>query len=150
MARVIEEVLSSVRPRALARSVEIGAAVSIDAPVSADRLRSRQILHNLLSNTIRFTPKGGSVEVKVARSTRLAEISISDRGIGIPQEQQQAIFDKFYDVRAGGIQRAHEGTGLGLAITKRHLEQDGGTISLSSQRGKVTPVTFTLPLEQPL
>ena len=82
------------------------------------------------------------------RCARFAEISVSDTGIGIPEDQQQVIFDKFYQVR-DGIQHAHEGTGLGLAITKRLVEQHCGTISLKSQPNKGTCVTFTLPLEQP-
>jgi PAS domain S-box-containing protein len=146
---VIEEALSSLRLRAAARSLEIGVETGIDSPVRADRLRFKQILLNLLTNAIKFTPEGGRVQVEVTRRDGFAEISVSDTGIGIPEGQQQAIFDKFYQVRSG-VQGASEGTGLGLAITKRLVEQHCGSISLTSEPGKGTRVTFTIPLEQSL
>lgn len=143
---VVTEALSSVLLRATAKSLEIETDISIPMPVCADRLRVKQILHNLLTNAIKFTPDGGRVRVGVGPCGHFAEISVSDTGIGIPEDQQQAIFDKFYQVRAG-IQGGHEGTGLGLAITKRLVEQHGGSISLKSEPGNGTCVTFTIPLE---
>jgi signal transduction histidine kinase len=145
---VIAESISSVQPRATAKSLEIGTDISIPTPVWADRLRVKQILHNLLTNAIKFTPNGGRVRVEATTGRgRFAEISVSDTGIGIPEDQQQAVFDKFYQVRTG-IQRVHEGTGLGLAITRRLVDQHGGSISLKSEPGNGTCFTFTLPLEQ--
>jgi PAS domain S-box-containing protein len=146
---VIAEALSSVLPRATAKSLEIETDISIPMPVCADRLRVKQILHNLLTNAIKFTPDGGRVRVGVAPCGHFAGISVWDTGIGIPEDQQQAIFDKFYQVRAG-IQGGHEGTGLGLAITKRLVEQHGGSISLKSEPGNGTCLTFTIPLEESL
>jgi len=144
---VIAEALSSVRPRATAKSLEIETDISIATPVYADRLRFKQILHNLLTNAIKFTPDGGSVRVQAAGRGGFAEISVRDTGIGIPDDQQQAVFDKFYQVRAG-IQGGHEGTGLGLAITKRLVDQHGGNISLKSEPGNGTCFTFTIPFER--
>jgi PAS domain S-box-containing protein len=145
---VIEEVLSSVRPRAAAKSLEIGFDIPIATPILADRLRLKQILHNLLANAIKFTPRRGSVRVAAAPCAGYAEISVSDTGIGISEEQQQAVFDQFYQVRAG-TQDGQEGTGLGLAITKRLVEQHRGSIRLRSEPGKGTCFTFTLPLAGP-
>jgi PAS domain S-box-containing protein len=145
---VIEEGLSSVRPRATAKSVEIRTDVSIPTPVFADRVRFKQILHNLLTNAIKFTPDGGKVWVEAAPRDRFAEVSVSDTGIGIPEDQRQSVFDKFYQVRtatAGVL----EGTGLGLAITKRLVEQHGGRIWLKSETGNGSSFTFTIPLAIP-
>ncbi len=144
---VIEEALSSVRPRATAKSIGLEANISISTPVSADRLRFKQILHNLLTNAIKFTPDGGSIRVRAARPDAFAEISVSDTGIGIPEDQQWAVFNRFYQVRAG-TQGGHEGTGLGLAITKHLVDQHGGSISLKSEPGKGTCFTVSIPLER--
>jgi PAS domain S-box-containing protein len=144
---VIEEALSSVRPRATAKSVQIRANASIPTPVFADRLRLKQILHNLLTNAIKFTPDGGNVQVEAAVRASFAEISISDTGIGIPEDQQHAVFDKFYQVRTA-TQGGPEGTGLGLAIAKRLVEQHGGRMWLESEPGNGSCFTFTIPFEQ--
>ena len=144
---VIAEAIASVRPRAAAKSLNIETGISISTPVCADRLRFKQILHNLLTNAIKFTPDGGRVRVQAAESERLAEISVSDTGIGIPEDQQQAVFDKFYQVRAG-IQGGSEGTGPGLAITKRLVDQHGGSLWLKSEPGSGTCFTFTIPFER--
>jgi PAS domain S-box-containing protein len=142
---VIEEGLSSVQPRATAKCVEIRTDVSITTPIFADRVRFKQILHNLLTNAIKFTPDGGKVRVEAAPHDRFAEVSVSDTGIGIPEDQRQSVFDKFYQVRAAAA-GAPEGTGLGLAITKRLVEQHGGTIWVRSAPGSGSSFTFTIPL----
>jgi PAS domain S-box-containing protein len=144
---VIEEAISSVRPRATAKSVQIRTAVANSRAVYADRIRVKQILHNLLTNAIKFTPEGGEVLVKATSRGGFAEISTSDTGIGISKDQQHAVFDKFYQVRTA-TGRGSEGTGLGLAITKRLVEQHGGTIQLKSEPGKGSCFTFTIPLER--
>jgi len=143
----MEDALSSVRPRAAAKAVELRTDISIKAAIFADRLRFKQILNNLLSNAVKFTPGGGEVHLDAASRDRFAEISVSDTGIGILKEQHQAIFDKFYQVRSvtkGGS----EGTGLGLAITKGLVEQHGGRIWLKSEPGRGSCFTFTIPLQQ--
>ena len=144
---VIAEAIASVQPRATAKALYIETDVSISTPVCADRLRFKQILHNLLTNAIKFTPEGGRVRVQAEGRDHLAEISVSDTGIGIPEDQQQAVFDKFYQVRAG-IQGGSEGTGLGLAITKRLVDQHGGSLRLKSEPGSGNCFTFTIPFEQ--
>ena len=144
---VMEDALSSVRPRATAKSVEIRTDILVSVTVVADRLRFKQILHNLLSNAVKFTPDGGSVRVEAAPRDRFAEISVSDTGIGIPEDQHRAVFDKFYQVRSAAKGGAG-GTGLGLAITRRLVEQHGGRIWLTSEPGSGSCFTFTIPLDQ--
>jgi len=125
---VMEDALSSVRPRATAKSVEIRSHMSVSVAVIADRLRFKQILHNLLSNGVKFTPDGGKVRVEAAPRDRFAEISVSDTGIGIPEDQHRAVFDKFYQVRSAT--KDGGGTGLGLAIWKLlHVHDSAGAIS---------------------
>jgi PAS domain S-box-containing protein len=149
MDAVLEEALFSVQPRATAKLVEIRIGVSIPTIVYADRLRFKQILHNLLTNAIKFTPGGGTVWVESATRDGFAEVSVLDTGIGIPEDQHQAVFDKFYQVQAS-TKGGPEGTGLGLAITKRLVEQHGGRIWLKSTPGKGCCFTFTVPLKNPL
>jgi len=141
----VDEALSSVQPRATTKALELLAKIDIAIEVFADRLRFKQILHNLLSNAVKFTPEGGRVWVEAAPNGRFVEISVSDTGIGIPENQHQAVFDKFYQVEAA-TNRGVEGTGLGLAITKRLVEQHGGDIWLASQPGRGSRFTFTVPL----
>jgi len=144
---VIAEAVASVQPRAAAKALYIESGGSVSTPVCADRLRLKQILHNLLTNAIKFTPHGGRVRVQAANRDRLAEISVLDTGIGIPADQHQAVFEKFHQVPTG-IPGGSEGTGLGLAITKRLVDQHGGSLSLTSEPGCGSCFTFTIPLEQ--
>ena len=97
---VLEDAMSSVRPRATAKSVEVLAEIDTPIAVFADRIRLKQILYNLLTNAVKFTADGGRVRVDASPRNHFAEISVSDTGIGIPEDQHQAVFDKFYQVRA--------------------------------------------------
>ena len=143
----LEETISSLRPRASAKKVEIIASSEVSAQLFADRLRFRQILYNLLSNAVKFTPEGGKISVSVEIQADHIEVCVADTGVGIPTTQHESIFDKFYQVgkrQAGGA----EGTGLGLAITKRLVEAHGGTIRVESEPGKGSKFSFTIPFGQ--
>jgi PAS domain S-box-containing protein len=143
IAPALEEALSSIRPRAGAKSIEIATGVPAGAAIFADRLRFKQILYNLLSNAVKFTPEGGKVSIAAKCVDDLVEISVSDTGIGIPKKEHQAIFDKFH--QAGATTRGvREGTGLGLAITRQLVEQHGGSIRVESEPGKGSRFTFTV------
>ena len=116
------------------------------------RVRIKQILVNLLSNAVKFTPAGGRIEVAAILVRESAagdsmEFSVSDTGVGIPRQEHAAIFDNFHQVGAT-TKGVREGTGLGLAITKRLVEQHGGTITVSSEPGKGSRFTFTIPLHE--
>ena len=103
----------------------------------------KQILYNLLSNAVKFTPEGGSISLTaLGRRDRIA-IIVSDSGVGIASEDQEAIFDKFF--QSGATTRGvREGTGLGLAITQQLVEQQGGRIWVDSQLGRGSRFTFTV------
>jgi len=146
MATALEETLSTIRPQAKAKSIELQTHMSIPGAIFADRLRIKQILFNLLSNALKFTPEGGRVRVEGAQNDGFIEISVTDTGIGIPKEQHEAVFDKFYQVGAT-TKGVREGTGLGLAISKALVEEHGGRIRLESEPGKGSRFAFTIALE---
>jgi PAS domain S-box-containing protein len=138
----LPEVLSTIRPLAMAKNIQVHHDLTNSYSIYADRVRFKQILYNLLSNAVKFTPEGGQVSVDCAEQGELICISVADTGIGIRAEDQEVIFEEFRQIDGDG---AHEGTGLGLAITKRLVEQQGGNIWLESEVGKGTRFSFTLP-----
>jgi PAS domain S-box-containing protein len=140
----LPEVLSTIRPLAMAKNIQVQQKLGTDRPVYADRVRFKQILYNLLSNAVKFTPKGGRIEIDCFESVNQVCLSVTDTGIGIRPEDQQVVFEEFRQVE-GSRDAVNEGTGLGLAITRRLVEQQGGKISLSSEPGKGSRFTFALP-----
>jgi signal transduction histidine kinase/DNA-binding response OmpR family regulator len=144
LSEAMPEVLSVIRPLAIAKKIRIEHAEETFS-VYADRVRFKQILYNLLSNALKFTPEGGRVRVEGSSDGSLVCISVTDSGIGIRPEDQQLIFEEFR--QAGeSTKGVKEGTGLGLAITKRLVERQGGTIRVNSELGKGSCFTFTLPV----
>lgn len=109
-----------------------------------DKERISQVLNNLLSNAVKFTPVGGKVTVTAKKSETSIEISVSDTGVGIPQDKIPDLFSKFKQLRPLGD--GHDGTGLGLAIAKGIIESHGGKISVQSKVNEGTTFSFTLPL----
>lgn len=138
----LPEVLSTIRPLAMAKNIQVHHDLAASCSIYADRVRFKQILYNFLSNAVKFTPEGGQVSVSCAEQGKFICISVADTGIGIRAEDQGIIFEEFRQIDGDG---AHEGTGLGLAITKRLVEQQGGNIWLESEFGKGARFSFTLP-----
>ena len=112
-------------------------------PVIADRLRLSQIIMNLFSNAVKFTPEGGIVKITAVADGKLI-LMIEDSGCGIAEEDLDAIFDRFKQIDRSS--REQQGTGLGLAITKRLIELHGGRIKVESKVGKGTSFIVTLPI----
>lgn len=146
LGAVIEDVIASIRPRAVEGQIQIETRVQPPLSVDGDRIRVKQILYNLLSNAVKFTPKGGSVRVEAEPDGDFARISVVDTGIGIPREEQKSVFDSFHQVGATTV-GVREGTGLGLPITKRLVEEHGGSIWLESEPGEGSRFSFTIPLK---
>jgi PAS domain S-box-containing protein len=138
----LPEVLSTIRPLAMAKNIRVDQSLESGLTLYADRVRFKQILYNLLSNAVKFTPKDGSIEIACHRQENLVQVSVTDNGVGIRPEDHAMVFEEFRQVE--GV-TAQQGTGLGLAITKRLIEQQGGMISLKSEIGKGSCFTFTLP-----
>ncbi len=141
----LPEVLSTIKPLAMAKTIRVEQSLETDRLVHADRVRFKQILYNLLSNAVKFTPKDGRIDIDCHDNGSQIFISVTDTGIGIRAEDQAVVFEEFRQVE-GNSGKPHEGTGLGLAITKRLVEQQGGQIWLESEPGKGSQFTFTLPL----
>jgi histidine kinase len=131
------------------KDISLETSLPADLPrVLADEDRLNQVLLNLVGNALQYTPSGGRVKISTKNSEKEVLISVIDNGIGIPEDQLQNIFTRFYRVdksrsRAGG------GTGVGLTISKHLVEAHGGRIwveSEGSQKGSV--FTFTLPIAE--
>jgi signal transduction histidine kinase len=103
----------------------------------------KQVLLNLLSNALKFTPEGGRVEVRARVVDGMAEISVTDTGVGIAAEDQEAVFEEFRQV--GTADKKVEGTGLGLTLCRKFVELHGGKIWVTSQVGLGSTFTFTIP-----
>jgi signal transduction histidine kinase len=116
------------------------------AEVRADQRKVKQVLLNLLSNAVKFTPEGGRVEVRAASVDGTVEIAVTDTGIGIAPEDQEAVFEEFRQV--GKTDKKAEGTGLGLALCRKFIEMHGGRIWVKSATGQGSTFTFTLPVRQ--
>ena len=119
--------------------------MAADTRVKGDAGRLTQVVANLLSNAAKFSPDGGNVTISVTRHDDTARVSIVDKGIGIPQDRGDDIFDKFTQVDASNA-RAKGGTGLGLNISKSIVEEHGGTIGFESEVGAGSTFYFILPI----
>jgi len=148
---LIEFILSSLKPQADGKSAQLKIEIGKKLPsVYGDREKVEQILTNLVGNAIKFTPEGGEISVSVQPSPRGGNklaISVRDSGIGISEDQQEKIFEKFHQVE-GSLHRSVSGTGLGLAITKGLVEAHHGEIWVESEIGKGSTFTFTLPISE--
>jgi len=144
---VLQNSVSLVRERATRQGISLD--LDVDGTVgtiAADERRVKQILFNLLSNALKFTPAGGRVILTATGIGDAVRISVRDTGIGIKLEDQDRIFEEFQQAGPG---KAVEGTGLGLALAKRFVEMHGGRIWVDSDVGKGSSFTFTLPLNPP-
>ena len=143
---LVHEVASSLRPVGEEKLIEIQVGpVDPDLTASVDRDRIAQVLTNLIGNAMKFTPAQGQVVVSAHRNGSLwAEVSIADTGAGIPPEEQDKIFDEFYQISRPGKEKS-QGVGLGLAISKELVEMHGGKIWVESETGKGSTFHFTVP-----
>jgi signal transduction histidine kinase len=109
-----------------------------------DERKIKQILLNLLSNAVKFTPEGGRIGINARQTNGGVEISVTDTGIGIAPEDRARIFEEFRQV-GGDYAHKKEGTGLGLTLAKKFVELHGGKIWVTSELGKGSTFSFTLP-----
>jgi signal transduction histidine kinase len=141
----IENALTLVRERASRRGIALERVVDPALGViHADERKVKQVLLNLLSNALKFTPEGGRIDVEAARAGGAALISVRDTGVGIAPEDHAAVFEEFRQV---GKSRGVEGTGLGLALSRKFVELHGGRIWVESELGRGATFRFTLPLD---
>jgi CheY-like chemotaxis protein len=121
-----------------------------DVWIDGDETRIEQVINNLISNAIKYTPEGGEVVVRLAHADGRAALSVADTGIGIPQQLLPHVFDLFVQGPTQGLERARGGLGIGLTVVKRLVELHDGTVEVSSEgAGRGSTFTVCLPTIQP-
>ena len=143
----IENALTLVRERATRRGITLEPATDDRVGlIRGDERKVKQVILNLLSNALKFTPEGGRIDVRAGVRDGVAEVSVTDTGVGIAPEDQAAVFEEFRQV--GKSDKKAEGTGLGLALCRKFVELHGGRIWVKSQVGQGSTFTFTLPVRR--
>lgn len=146
LAACIDRTVTMLQPSAQSRCITLVAEVPDDLPLAyADTRRVGQVLRNLISNGIKYTPEAGAVRITSWAQPHAVAVSVSDTGNGIAAEHLPYLFERFYRVDPSRS-RNTGGAGLGLAICKQLIETQGGKIEVASTLGKGTTFTFTLPL----
>jgi signal transduction histidine kinase/ActR/RegA family two-component response regulator len=144
IASLVEEAVAGLRAYAGAREIMIECEIADDVPpVEGDRDRLIQVLTNLISNAVKFSPAGGRVLVSATCDAETVAIAVRDWGIGIPASEQGRLFQRFQRVNPG--QSAEPGTGLGLAISKAIVDRHGGSITLASREQDGSTFTILVP-----
>src|SRR5438132_4589532 len=140
-----DNALTLVRERATRRGITLEKSVDERlGEVRADERKIRQVVLNLLSNAIKFTSEGGRIEVRAVPVDGSVEVSVSDTGVGIAPEDQEAVFEEFRQVGTSAAKQ--EGTGLGLTLCRKFVELHGRRIWVRSQVGVGSTFTFTIPV----
>ena len=140
----LENALTLIRERAMRHGLALDLTVDETlGDVVADDRKFKQVLLNLLSNAVKFTPEGGRIDVRALPASGILEVSVTDTGVGIAPEDQEAIFEEFRQV--GHAARKREGTGLGLALARKFVELHGGRLWVKSEVGRGSTFTFTIP-----
>ena len=144
---VVQNSVALLRERATRQGIALGFEVTDNVGiVEADERMLKQVLFNLLTNALKFTPKGGHVDVSAHGDGGDIVVSVRDDGVGIAPADQARIFEEFQQV---GTAQLQEGTGLGLAISRRFVELHGGRLWVESEPGHGSTFTFTIPRVQP-
>ncbi len=148
LVKLLRHSAESAAARARSAGVRLETELPESLPVVADRLRTAQIIDNVISNAIKYTPAGGVVTLSARMDDDHAEFSVADTGIGMTREELDHVFASFYrteEVRKAAI----PGTGLGLSLTERFVREQHGTITVDSEKGVGTVFTVRLPLVVP-
>jgi signal transduction histidine kinase len=148
MGDVAGSVAGRLLPLASEKQITIVNEVASDVSlVDGDRLRLDQVVSNLVSNAIKFTPSGGVVTLSAEEQDGHLVLSVADTGVGIPADERERIFEPFYQVSHGSA-RLYGGLGLGLAICKHIVDCHGGRILVESEEGRGSVFRVVLPLHQ--
>ena len=146
IGNTVEMAVEAITPAAMAKNIQIVSKLEADAIVRGDGPRLQQVVWNLVSNAVKFTPKNGKVEVRLRRASSDVEIVFQDSGAGISAEALPYVFERFRQEDASVV-RAFGGLGLGLSIARHLVELHGGTITASSPgKGQGSTFTVRIPL----
>ena len=143
----VEEVNTIISSLALQKDIQLTFSCPENAMIEADRVKVKQIFYNLLSNAVKFTLDGGKVTTNVDITPTTLEVDVIDTGIGIAEEDQMKLFAPFTQIDTSKSRR-FGGTGLGLALIQRLIELHGGEIRVSSEEGKGSTFSFSIPIDQ--
>jgi signal transduction histidine kinase len=141
--KLAERIVRKFRPQSDRHALELSFPETFPA-VRGDEERLTQVLTNLISNAIKYSPKGGRILVSGRYDQEQVYIAVTDEGIGIPAGEHERIFDRFYRVDSA-LTRRTQGAGLGLYLAKSVIEAHGGRIWVTSSPGKGSTFVFTLP-----
>jgi len=144
-AALARECVEAIRPLAAAKAIEVGFAAEQVPRVVADRGRIVQLLDNLLTNAVKFTPSGGRVHVGVSLAADRVVVQVADTGIGIPDSERDQVFERFFRTERAS-RRAIPGSGLGLVVVKSIVEAHGGTIAVAGSGDSGTTFRVELPV----
>ncbi|HLQ15617.1 MAG TPA: response regulator [Candidatus Eisenbacteria bacterium] len=142
---VVQEVISTIEPLAAQKQIRVEADAGSAGEIQADQGKFKQMLLNLVSNAIKFTPPGGTVKITALRLQSAVELTVADTGIGIAQSDQARIFHELQQVDSG-TGRQQTGTGLGLSLTQRFAALHKGNVRVQSELGKGSVFTLHMPL----
>ena len=146
LAEIIQRAIEPFMPQANKKQIIISTDIYYPLPkVELDRARITQVLNNLISNSLKFTPANGKITISAKAEKEFITVSVSDNGIGIAESDQKDLFSKYYQIRTTPHQLAKKGTGLGLFIIKGIVEAHGGLVGVNSKPGEGTTIYFTLP-----
>ena len=145
LADIVRKAVAAIQVQAATKDIHIETKLAPDLPqVKVDAEWIGQVLRNLLSNAVAYTPQGGQVSVSARTLGSWVELSVADSGTGIPAEDLPFIFERFYRADKSRS-RATGGVGLGLTIVKRLVEAHGGSIEAHSEEGRGSTFVFTVP-----
>ncbi|MCC7528208.1 MAG: PAS domain-containing protein [Candidatus Melainabacteria bacterium] len=144
LAAMITQLVTEIMPLAQERRVQLQAGLPVDAiEINCDQEEIRRVVQNLIDNSLKFTPAGGTVKVTMSQSEESTTISVKDTGKGIPPENMSKLFQRFW--QAGSSGRYYASTGLGLYLSRKIVEGHGGRLWCDSTVGEGSEFSFTLP-----
>ena len=144
LADVVREAVTAIEPRAAAKAITLTCVLDAVPSVHADRGRLQQVLDNLVSNALKFTPEGGAVHVSLTQQNGSVRLEVADSGIGIGADDQRRLFQRFFRAE-NAVERQVPGTGLGLYISRAIAEAHEGSLSVQSELGRGSTFRLELP-----
>ena len=148
LAKIATDAVQQSLHKARNKEIDLTTRIISNLPaVNGDGDKLHWVVYQLIDNGIKFTPEGGCVEVYVANTNNIVTVSVSDTGIGIPEDRQKEIFEPFHQLD-GSSTRKYGGTGIGLALMNRIIEAHASKIIVSSQEGQGSKFSFSLPVLQ--